>query len=95
MTVSSRQFSFNSTTKQLSAEISDLGPGAIIRVWPDSCDVGVEVVSEKTGAHVKFFVSHTHVDPEGDVQYYDLKPTPESLRKVPAVKGMSMILFND
>lgn len=68
--VSSRQFMWTGNSGV--AEMSELrGFG---RVWNDSCDEGLTVVSHRTGEEVVFAVEHVEVDSEGDIRYWNLKP---------------------
>jgi len=93
--VSIKQFSYDAQKRELVAECSDLGHGAFHRVYPDACDEGVTMVNPDNGNEVTFYVAHTECDAEGDLLYYSLVPTPESVRKVPTCKGLRMTIFND
>ncbi len=82
--------------RKLVAELSDLGPitfNPFHQVYPDSADEGLKVVGFKQDAD--FVVNHVERDREGDLKFYKLIPTRESIRKVPALKNFEMILFND
>lgn len=93
----SRQFSYTAATRIFSAEASDLGlhagtePGE--QVFPDACDVGFTIISEVTGKKVRFTLSETKKDRDGDIQYWKFTSYPRDLpRDVPS---MYVIIFND
>jgi hypothetical protein len=72
-----------------SAEIGDLGPSPFIRVYPDACDEGFDVIG-RTGRTVRFVVVETTRDGEGEVQSWRLEPAARELRGY-----ASITLFND
>lgn len=54
------------------AEASDLP--AFSRVWDDACDVGLTLVSARTGREIVCAVDHIERDLEGETRWWDLKP---------------------
>ncbi len=58
---STRQFNYDKESNEFSTEISNFGPGGLRtrRVFPDACDEGFTLVSEKTGAEVDVFLDET------------------------------------
>lgn len=69
--VSSRQFHYDATTRTFVGEISEThGFG---RVWADSCDEGLTIVSARTGNRRVFVVDDEVRDAEGDTLYWTLK----------------------
>lgn len=56
------------------------------RVWNDSCDVGLTLVSHRTGQEVVFAVDHEEIR-DGDILYWDLKPVDHVLA--------TLRIFND
>lgn len=68
------RFHYNQADLELVADISDLGPNAFHQVYPDAIDLGVTIHSHHTGTQATFVVYHVEVR-EGDVLYWDLKPT--------------------
>lgn len=96
MQVSSDLFTVNKTEKLMIAEMSDVQT-RWIRVYPDACDIGLEVVSRKTGHSVRFAIEKEVYDNSEDheLQHIELVPTFDSVRREPAVKGWKIILFND
>lgn len=76
------------------AEVSDFGPEfRFIRAFPDACDEGIDVLSERTGHVERFVVVHTErgtEDDDRDILSWKLEPVKRAL------KGRTSItLFND
>ena len=93
--VSSEAFTYHKPTKTMVCEISDLGKSfRFSPVYPDACDVGFIMESHRTKKEVVFSVSE-EVIVDGDILSWELKPTPESLRKAPEVTGLRVTIFND
>jgi hypothetical protein len=94
MMLSSRQFTFNSGNG--SAFISDFGKNfRFEQIYPDACDQGVLVVSEKTGKVAKYAVERELIDGEGELQGWQLAPTRETVRQLPSLAGKSLMIYND
>lgn len=57
--IGTKQFYYDKPSKTFVADASDFGPDGheLIRVWNDSCDEGVELVSHVTGVSCKFVLS--------------------------------------
>jgi hypothetical protein len=87
-------FQYDTTNKVLFAEISDLGPGAMHQVYPDSIDLGVTIVSHVTGHEATFVVDREKWDTD-ELLYWELIPTDKSLRQNQRLAGMTIKLFND
>lgn len=68
-------------------------PNVFHRIYPDACDEGITIVGKSH--EVDFVMSRVDRDEEGDLRFYELVPTRESLRKVPEAAGTKVILFND
>lgn len=60
------------------------------RVWDDACDVGVTLVSHRTGREVVYVVEDMARDGEGDLLWWDLLPADLSMRFLPPLR-----VFND
>lgn len=91
--VSTDRFTYNARDKRFSAEISDLGRGFTFgRVYDDACDVGLTLVSARTGRTMVFSVLDEERDREGELQCW-------VLRSVQGASGAlgeySMTLYND
>lgn len=82
---------FNYQAGQFTAEISDLGPGfRFERVWNDSCDEGLTLVSKRTGFELVFAVVHTERR-EGEILWWELA----AVTRNRCHKGLTIKLFND
>ena len=88
-------FFYHPENRTFSQEISSLGRYDLFqRIYDDACDTGFTMVSKKTGKEVVFFLSKD-IDWAGDEGKWIFEPIPESIRKVPAAKGLKVIIFND
>lgn len=65
------------------------------QIFPDSCDVGIELLSVHTDRVAQFFVTKEKRDSEGDLEAWILTPTDKSLRDIPRLAEVSVIIFND
>jgi len=84
--VSTAQLTWNPDAREYVGEISSThGFG---RVWIDSCDEGLTLVSKRTGEHATFVVCHTERDIDGDVAYWILEAADRSV-------DVTVRLFND
>jgi hypothetical protein len=84
--ISTTQFTWDKASKTFIGEISSThGFG---RVYNDSADEGLTLVSQWTGREMVFVVEHTERDQDGDVQFWLLKPVDRSL-------WATVKLFND
>lgn len=94
---SSKQFTLSGKT--LVAEISELSSGnrrqVFGQVYQDSCDEGLRVVSAKTGASVDFYVYKTDNGSEGEIAGWRLRPTRESIKRVPTCERVEVLVIND
>lgn len=92
--VSSDRFDFDRTTNILAADASTLGfaPGQeFARVYDDACDVGLTVVSTRTGREVVYAVE-TEFGREGEILYWVLAPADPRERR----SGLPVLhVFND
>lgn len=64
------KFSYDSSTKTFTSEISTLNPCGQLhkRIWHDSCDVGFFILSPKTGKKM-LFIWYNHIqDRDGEFQ---------------------------
>lgn len=94
---SSNRFTWNGHT--ISTEASDLQPlsagSMFARIYDDACDVGFQIVSERTSQVATFYLTDTQRDAEGDIQMWALRPIPETERAMPQLKGSVINIFND
>lgn len=93
----SNRFTWNGHT--ISTEASDLqatGEGSLFApIYDDACDVGFQIVSEKSSQVATFFLAYTQRDAEGDIQMWTMYPVPETVRSMPQLKGAVINIFND
>jgi hypothetical protein len=90
-------FTFDSKEKTASAFISDLGFRAEMsvfgRLYNDAYDVGLGVINHNTNKTTYWYLSGTNTTDGGT--WFDLRPTGETIREFPQMKGWKMELFND
>jgi hypothetical protein len=90
---------FGYKNKVFSEEMSTLSGGtrtfSWTRLYSDACDVGVVLVSQKTSKEVRYYLHDTHKDNDNDVQYWELLPCTEDVRKNPGVKNTKIMIWND
>lgn len=91
-----KDFSYEAANRTFTAEASALAGGSrspFGRVYPDACDEGL--VIRGRGAEIAYAVTEVKRDNDNDLMYWKLTPTPESLRRVPAARGTSVVVLND
>lgn len=92
--LSTKQFHVSPVFKTFTAEISDLGGVIFQRLWPDSCDLGFALVSHVSGQE-SWWVVEQEVTREGDIMMWMLVPTPDTIQRLPALKGWAIKIYND
>ena len=97
MQLSTKQFTSDPKRKMLIAEASDLGRNYLIQVWPDACDVGIEIVSQNTGRHSRWVQTEEKRsnDLDNELLCTIYEPTRETLRTEPQLKGWTVHILND
>jgi hypothetical protein len=90
----SSQFSYDSDSNAFSAWASELGSYMFKQLYEDACDVGLEIVSCRTGAVSKFYLETEHVNDDNDITHWTLKPTTDTIRKFPLLKTATVTVFN-
>ena len=87
------------TGKVLLAEASDVTAGGtrplVFALDKPASRYGLNVVSPKTGKRAVFVLVKRHLDEDGDVRWWDLVPSPETLKHQPALAGFTLRIFND
>ncbi len=95
---STKKFTWVPEDKTYVAEASTLSNGGTNhlfgQVFPDSCDEGFAMYSEKLGKVLTFCVWLTKEE-DGDLLYWDLVPTPKTEKSVPESRGVRVRVFND
>jgi hypothetical protein len=96
MAVSTDKFTWDSKNKKFIGEISEIG-GVFERIFSDTHDIGLRVISAKTGKEVRFCVHRTIVTnaEDGEIVKWVLRVAREDVRKFPQLKDVEMIIFND
>jgi hypothetical protein len=94
--IDSTKFTFNSAKRTFFAEASDLNGHELYRqIYDDAIDVGFAIRSDRTGQVMRFYVASTHKDREGDITHWTFKIIDEDARRSPALKDLSVVIFND
>ena len=89
--VSSDLFRYQGRERQFVTQISDLGPNFTFgRVYDDAMDVGLTLISARTGDELVFAMVEEQKDAEGDLVAWRLVPADRKKRKL-----CDMIIFND
>ena len=92
MLVSTENISYNKARDTFMAEISELGKNFHFeRVFPDSCDLGLTLLSHKTNSTIDFYIDEEAKNEEGDTLYWMLRPTKHGSR----YSDMKFVIFND
>lgn len=75
---------------------SDLAGGGPLfgPIYGDAADLGCVLVSPRTGAAAVWFVAGT-VRRDGEVLYWTLHPTTETVRRCGALRGVEVVVYND
>jgi len=97
MNATTAKFSYNAAEKLFVTEASDLGPVGthyFHQIYPDAADIGLILTSHRTGHEATFYLDHTETQ-EGEIKWWNLKPTTETVRKVPTLAGATLRIFND
>lgn len=89
----SKKFNYDHDTNAFTAWASDLGPHMFDRIYDDACDIGLSIVSHKTGAVSTFYVDKEERN-DGDIMAWHLKPTEGTVRRHPLLKDTTVIVFN-
>lgn len=96
MQFSSNDFAYNGRTGVFSADISDLSLGGKLniwhRFWNDAADSGIDIVSARTGETVRYAITTTIRNGEGDVLGWELLPVSGS---VDGAEKTRVRIYND
>lgn len=91
-------FNYHKDDETFSQEISTLqgnGFDPFSQVYEDACDEGFTMVSEQTGRKVTFYLDDVGRDGEREITRWSYMPTPESVRQIPGIENLKVIIFND
>jgi hypothetical protein len=67
--ISTERFTYSADSKVFVAEASDLGDFRLGRVYDDACDVGMTLVSKRSGARLVFALSREVRNSEGELLF--------------------------
>jgi len=94
----------SSSTATGISEMSDLilEPGGsihqidgFVKLYNDAEDVGLILFNPATRETTWWYVSHTEKDPEGDIRWWNLLPTKETIKVSPKTSKYKLTIFND
>ena len=93
--VNSKNFTWLAVDRVFVIEMSELG--GFSQIYDDAADRGITMVSNKTGKEVTFYVSdaETEMNVEGGINNWLLRPTAETIWKIPKLRGVTIKVFND
>lgn len=101
MRVQSSRFTYCKDSKTFVAEVSDFGcdfnfePLYENVFGTTSNEVGIVLVSAKTGEEARFTLNNQMVDAEGELQGWELLPTVETAERCPGLAGAKVVILND
>jgi hypothetical protein len=98
MKLSTSLFTFVKSSQEFVTEMSDLpSPNVYHRLYPDACDVGITLISEKTNQEATYCHSEDVYTDDEDHEFTHaiLLPTLETIRKYPRLKNTKVVLIND
>lgn len=85
----------NAKEEKLLVDASELNLRRFDRLYDDACDVGLALVNPRTGNVTRWSLLEEKSDGEGEVLWWVLVATPESIRKQPELKGYKLLIYND
>lgn len=103
MAFSTELFGYSDHLKLFTVDISQLqcaSPNRQVfeRIYPDSADQGIRLISHKTGIETAWFVSHVDTQPDSDgsadIVGWNLQPTIETKTLVPALRNARLLIVN-
>lgn len=95
-TISSKQIAWDLPKKSATAEISSFGKGFNFeQIFPDACDTGFMIISEKTGTITIWYLKEIVKNDLKETIEWICEPIPEHLKKHPELKGWILHIFND
>jgi hypothetical protein len=89
--VSSKQFTFLADTNTFVGDISEVGN--LHPLSEDPARYGFAMASAKTGAVASFYVSEIESDEDG-ISGWILKPTQDTMRHHPGLRGATVLVAN-
>jgi hypothetical protein len=93
--VSTDKFHYHPEDRLFTQEISSLGKDFRFgQVYDDACDEGFVLISKKTEKEIILYVDRHDMNDDEIVGWW-LKPTSESIKKVPEAQGIRVLVIND
>lgn len=98
---STKTLTYDRPTKLWTTDASELTMGGAKhlfgQVYPDACDEGFRMQSERTGVEADFVIVHEQTS-DGETVYWDLEMTAASMRKLRYLvnfESMKIRVYND
>lgn len=91
--LSSKMFSYNAHNKEFVGEMSEIG--GFDMLYDDACDLGFAIRSEKTGQIAVYCLYSSSQNKENDTIKWLFVPTTETMKRIPALRGVNVVVFND
>lgn len=96
---SSSKFTCSRDSREFVCESSDLcalrdGP-FYGRIYDDAADIGLGILSELSGNIAVFYLRDVEKDSDGDIKFWKLFATEETVRDIPNLMNYTVIVFND
>jgi hypothetical protein len=89
-TISTVHFHYDIKRKEFTSEASSLGSLFIMdRLFDDSCDMGIHLISKLTGTVETFFLACEHRDSDGDITHWTFCGLGRNIR------DLVVTIFND
>ena len=92
--ISTSQLAYDSTTNVFTADMAELSHRGFAweQAYPDACDLGVTVVSQRTGRSIMFVVNNEEWVGDDLVAWH---LTPAKASRDVRVNSMRLTIFND
>ena len=96
--ISMNRFHYNKGTKVFSADVSELGTSIFDQIY-DTKD-GLTLYSEDETVNGEtlggtYYLNYVSEDSENETLYWELKPSPTTVRECPQLMDTTVIIFND
>ena len=88
--LSTNRFTYDKNTKEFVAEISELP-----RNIGDLCTQDITLTSHITGKESDWMVYNVSRDPDGDIMFWTLRPTKNTVAVHPGLDGATVTILND
>lgn len=89
------QFHWDPKDRTFTQKASSLSLPLFRQIYQDACDLGITLVSARTGHPATFYVTGNDLDAHGELVGWTLLPTTQTPRESPELVGVKVIIFND